>query len=365
MGNENKQQIYKSITEIVQMQGRYVEVLQSVSRLVEQEQEKNMCLDVLGQISEFLAYVYEVKKQYYGRPLDWAEEYAFALVKECYQDIVEGQFTEVGKRLLECAGYIQKSREELEEILQVGTYNVDLGKMQLCQGSKPEDFANRDEMVQALEESSMNPLEQFFFCGKHNKMTKWCHYFEVYHRHFERFRHKPVTILEIGVWGGGSLQMWKDYFGTECNIIGIDIMEECKNYEEERIKIYIGSQEDREFLRKVKDENPGIDIIIDDGGHTMNQQIATFEELYPHLAEDGVYLCEDLMTSYWQKYGGGYKKPGTFIEYSKNFIDALNARYSLSTDLKIDSLTSSIRSVHYYDSMIVLEKGAHKPAMVL
>ncbi len=365
MDNGSKTDIQEKIAEIVQMQGRYVEVLQSVGRLMEQNQESAMCLDVLGQVSEFLAYVYEVKKQYYGRPLDWAEEYAFALVKDSYKDIAGEQFAAVSKRLRECANYIQKSREELEEILQVGTYNADLGKMQFKEGANPQEFANRDEMVQAIEENSMNPLEQFFFCGKHNKMTKWCHYFEVYHRHFKRFRNKPVTILEIGVWGGGSLQMWKDYFGAECKIIGIDIMEECRNYEEERIKIYIGSQEDREFLRKVKDENPNIDIIIDDGGHTMNQQIATFEELYPHLAEDGVYLCEDLMTSYWQKYGGGYKKPGTFIEYSKNFIDALNARYSLSPDLKIDRLTASIRSVHYYDSMIVLEKGVHKPAMVL
>lgn len=365
MDNGNQIRIQEEIAEIVQMQGRYVGVLQSVSRLMEQNQGRAMCLDVLGQVSEFLKYVYKVKQDYYGRPLDWAEEYAFNLIKDMCKDVAGEQFEAVSKRLLECANYIQKSREELEEILQVGTYNVDLGKMRLKEGRNPQEFANRDEMVQAIEEGSMNPLERFFFYGKHNKMTKWCHYFEVYHRHFERFRNKPVTILEIGVWGGGSLQMWKEYFGAECNIIGIDIMEECRNYEEERIKIYIGSQEDREFLRKVKSENPSIDIIIDDGGHTMNQQIATFEEMYPHLAEDGVYLCEDLMTSYWQKYDGGYKNPGTFIEYSKNFIDALNARYSLSPDLKIDSLTSSIRSVHYYDSMIVLEKGAHKPAMVL
>ena len=71
------------------------------------------------------------------------------------------------------------------------------------------------------------------------------------------------------------------------------------------------------------------------------------------------------MTSYWPKYGGGYKKPASFIEYSKNFIDQLNARYSMSPDLKISKLTQTIRSVHYYDSIVVIEKGSHKPAMVI
>jgi hypothetical protein len=68
--------------------------------------------------------------------------------------------------------------------------------------------------------------------------------------------------------------------------------------------------------------------LIDDGGHTMKQQINTFEEFFTSIAENGVYLCEDVHTSYWSKYGGGYKKSGTFIEYSKNFIDYINAWHS-------------------------------------
>ena len=348
------------------MQERYFYALQYIEKRLAEGQETDICLDILNQVGQFAEYVYRVKIAYYGRPLDWAEEYIFSIAVNMGELIKKNECEAAGKMLPSCINFIQKSREELEEILETGTYNVNLGQMQLKAGTDTEELADRDEMVRAIDENTMNPLEKFFFLGEHNKMTKWCHYFDVYHRHFERFRNKPVTVLEIGVWGGGSLQMWKDYFGKECNIIGIDIMEECKNYEEDRIKIYIGSQEDRSFLQKIKSENAHIDIIIDDGGHTMNQQIVTFEELYPHLAEGGVYLCEDLMTSYYPKYDGGrFMDSSSFIGYSKNFIDKLHARYSMGPDLKIDSLTSSINSIHYYDAMIVLEKRLHKPAMVL
>ena len=78
----------------------------------------------------------------------------------------------------------------------------------------------------------------------------------------------------------------------------------------------------------MKAKIPKIDILIDDGGHSMNQQIISFEELYSHIKEDGIYLCEDLHTSYWKTYGGGYKNKESFIEYSKNFIDYINAFHS-------------------------------------
>src|SRR5690606_4759619 len=94
----------------------------------------------------------------------------------------------------------------------------------------------------------------------------------------------------------------------------------------------------------------------DDGGHTMEQQIVTFEILFDHVRDDGVYLCEDLHTSYWPKFGGGYKREGTFIEYSKNFIDQLNAYHSKQRGLKVNKFTKNVDSIHYYDSILVLEK---------
>jgi hypothetical protein len=201
----------------------------------------------------------------------------------------------------------------------------------------------------------MNDLEKYFRENTNRGINKWTHYFDVYERHFSKYRNKEVVVLEIGVSQGGSLQMWKHYFGDKAKIYGIDINPLCKELEEEQISILIGSQQDRNFLRKVKSEIPPIDILIDDGGHTMKQQIVTFEEMFPHVKADGIYFCEDLHTSYWMSYGGGAKRHGTFIEYTKNFIDYLNAYHS--SQIKVNNFTRSVDSIHYYDSIIVLEKS--------
>ncbi|HZE83925.1 MAG TPA: class I SAM-dependent methyltransferase [Puia sp.] len=203
----------------------------------------------------------------------------------------------------------------------------------------------------------MNDLEKYFNANTKRRIFKWHHYFEVYDRHFSKYRNKDINILEIGVMHGGSLQMWKDYFGARAKIFAIDINPKCKEFEEENIRIFTGSQSDRSFLKEIKRQIPPVDILIDDGGHTMEQQITSFEELFDHITPDGVYLCEDLHTSYWEEeFGGGYKKPGTFIEYSKNFIDYINAFHSKEDALKVNTFTRSIHSLHYYDSILVIEK---------
>ena len=89
----------------------------------------------------------------------------------------------------------------------------------------------------------------------------------------------------------------------------------------------------------------------------MKQQINTYEELFPFIDDNGVYLCEDLHTSYWPEYGGGYKSSDSFIEYSKNFIDYINAWHSVETNrLSVTDFTKSVHSLHYYDSVLVIEK---------
>lgn len=204
---------------------------------------------------------------------------------------------------------------------------------------------------------STNDLEKYFLANKGNLIHKWKHYFEIYDRHFSRYRQTDVHILEFGVFHGGSLKMWQEYFGPKAMIYGVDINPHCKQLEQDNIKIFIGDQEDRNFLKSVAQAIPRIDILLDDGGHTMGQQIATFEELFGHIAPDGIYLCEDLHTSYWEKYGGGYGKKGTFIEYSKNFVDYINAWHSKQPEkLAVSDFTRSVHSLHYYDSMLVIEK---------
>jgi len=202
----------------------------------------------------------------------------------------------------------------------------------------------------------MNDLEKFFYNNNDKLIDKWNHYFDIYDLYFNKYRGKEIVILEIGVFQGGSLQMWKKYFGQNAKIYGIDINPNCKNLEEGNIEIFIGSQSDRTFLRKIKEQIPPIDILIDDGGHTMTQQIVTFEELFGHIKETGIYLCEDTHTSYQIMYGGGYKRRGTFIEYSKNLIDFLNAFYSEQSSLKVNNFTISVKAIHFYDSIVIIEK---------
>ena len=150
--------------------------------------------------------------------------------------------------------------------------------------------------------------------------------------------------------------MWRKYFGPQCEIIGVDINPLCKRFEDEKTKIFIGSQDDREFLRELKSEIPKVDILIDDGGHMMDQLKITFEELYDWVVEDGVYLVEDLHTCYWPAYEGGYKRKNTFIEYCKELIDQLNAWHSKQKELSVSSFSRSTHSMHFYDSLVVFEK---------
>lgn len=205
-------------------------------------------------------------------------------------------------------------------------------------------------------EQGINDLEKYFRSNNDRLIHKWDHYFEIYDRHFKRFRNKEIVILEIGVAQGGSLQMWKHYFGEKAKIFGVDIEPKCKEFEEDNIQIFIGSQSDRKFLKELKESVPPIDILIDDGGHTMIQQKVSFKELFNHIKEDGVYLCEDLHSSYWSGHGGGYKRMGTFIEFSKNFIDYLNAYHSKARGLRVNTFTKTTDSLHYYDSILVIEK---------
>jgi GT2 family glycosyltransferase/glycosyltransferase involved in cell wall biosynthesis len=201
-----------------------------------------------------------------------------------------------------------------------------------------------------------NDLRRYFDNNPGRLLYKWLHYFEIYEHHFQRYRGKPVNILEIGVFHGGSLQLWRDYFGPQARIYGVDIDPRCKQFEEANTHILIGDQSDRTFLRQLKQEIPRPDILIDDGGHMMHQQIATFEELYPFIADDGIYLCEDLHTSYWPEWGGGLRRPGTFIEYAKQLVDSLNA-YFIKTPVSFPvPITQSAHSLHFYDSMLVVEK---------
>ena len=209
---------------------------------------------------------------------------------------------------------------------------------------------------------SANPLEAYFWNNPGRLIDKWHHYFGIYHRHFAPFRGRSPVVLEIGVYHGGSLQMWRDYFGPGARIVGIDIDPRCRQFEEAQISVLTGDQQDRGFLAEVKRQLPQIDIVIDDGGHTMEQQITAFEELYLHVQPNGIYLCEDVQTSLYPQYGGGYRRQGTFLEYSKDLVDKLYGWYSAEKKVVIvDDFTRGTYALHFYDSVLVVEKRPIQP----
>lgn len=203
----------------------------------------------------------------------------------------------------------------------------------------------------------MNELQQYFINNQGKAMQKWMHYFDIYDQFFKRFKDTDVHLLEFGVAQGGSLQMWKQYFGKNAKIYGVDIDERCRQHTEDSVEIFIGNQQDRKFLKNLKSQLPKIDILIDDGGHRMRHQINTFDEMFPHISDNGIYLCEDMHTSYWTSHGGGYRNPSSFIEYTKHLIDHLNAWHSKDSEsFRVSDFTRSAYSMHYYDSVLVIEK---------
>ena len=197
-----------------------------------------------------------------------------------------------------------------------------------------------------------------FLANDGRLIHKWKHYFPIYERHFRDFVYKPVTFIEIGCGRGGSLQMWKRYFGPHARIVGIDILSECKQFEEDQVEIRIGAQQDLQFLESIVAEFGAPDIVLDDGSHVMSHVIASFQFLYPRVAKNGVYMVEDLHTAYWEEYEGGLRKPTTFIELSKNLVDELNADHCRGAVVPTD-FTKTTLSMHFYDSVTVFEKGVH------
>lgn len=188
---------------------------------------------------------------------------------------------------------------------------------------------------------------------------KWVHYFPIYERYFSQFVNKNILFIEIGVDKGGSLKLWKRYFGPYAKVVGIDINKYCKQFEEDQIVIEIGSQNDKKFLQEVIKKHGQPDIVLDDGSHLQDDLWLSFQELYPLINNNGIYMLEDLHTCYWPMYQGGLKLNSSFIEKSKDMIDQLNAWHYLA-DEKISNFTKSTHSISYYDSIIVFEKMTRK-----
>jgi hypothetical protein len=219
------------------------------------------------------------------------------------------------------------------------------------------DFVWPSATISATSQSHSNPLREFFDSRKQGSgIWKWNHYFDIYDRHFRQFRGQEVHVLEIGVYSGGSLDMWRDYFGQKAIIYGVDIEPDCRVYENDGIKIFVGDQADRSFWREFRQKVPTLDIVIDDGGHQPEQQIVSVEELLPFLRQGGVYLCEDVHGGFNQfasyVHGLGHKL-NDFVKGGGSLDDSERRLFLGCTPFQ-----SAIGSIHLYPFVTVLERNA-------
>ncbi len=207
----------------------------------------------------------------------------------------------------------------------------------------------------------MNKIEELFDTTE-KPSTKWTGYFDVYERHLAKFVGKAPKILEIGVLGGGSIELWLKYFGEGTQVIGVDIDTRCLSYKYEgNAQVIMGDQSNPAFWDEFLDKNTDFDIIIDDGSHIMEHQILTLQKTFPHLKTGGVYICEDTHTSYWPKWNGKYDKKGTFLDYSKYLTDIMNQQhFQQKMDPAVLKTFENLYSTAFYNSMVVLEKEALK-----
>ena len=181
--------------------------------------------------------------------------------------------------------------------------------------------------------------------------TKHSHYFEIYEQLFSQLPKKNITLIEIGVLNGGSLFMWRKYFGKNARIIGIDMNPEAKIWQDHGFEIFIGNQTNENFINETLKKIGKFDIFIDDGGHTNVQQAITLKSLINHINFDTLLIFEDTHTSYQAEFGNPSRL--SFSNLSKKFIDIIHTNNNKSLFAK--ETYNKVFSIEYFDSIIAFK----------
>ncbi|MDC0518300.1 class I SAM-dependent methyltransferase [Candidatus Pelagibacter sp.] len=180
------------------------------------------------------------------------------------------------------------------------------------------------------------------------RSVKLTTYFEVYDELFTKYRNKKIIFVEIGILSGGSLFMWRKFFGPKARIIGIDLNPNAKKWEKYGFEIHIGDQSDVNFWKKFKKKVGSIDILLDDGGHKYEDQITSTECMLNNIKDNGMIVVEDTHTSYM---GGFGNKKYSFINYIKNKIDKINYKFQ---KLNKKNYEINVWSIKIYESIVAL-----------
>jgi len=212
-------------------------------------------------------------------------------------------------------------------------------------------------------------------------------YDRYYEQYFAAFRHKAdVSIMEIGANNGNSILLWAKYFSTPAHIHSIAyaaipnsekmacdaIPEKCQV-----IRIFDGDQSDVSFLRTIANKY-AYDIIIDDGSHNPEHQIISFSQLFPALRPGGLYVIEDLETSYWSSPTGasiygyditgagiGRKSKFNAVEKFKSLIDVLMRYHMTAPEMSVMPADSGIFSITFGQGLVIVHKSTEQQKMHL
>lgn len=146
--------------------------------------------------------------------------------------------------------------------------------------------------------STLETVSQIYDKYNTDKNSSFHNYGRQYENLFRDYRNKPVCILEIGVFKGESLKAWKELFKNYTKIVGLDINPDCKQYEEKENNVFVEIVDaaNQDHINFVIGKYGKFDIILDDGSHTNEHVIKSFEMLLPHLNDNGLYIVEDTIT---------------------------------------------------------------------
>lgn len=223
--------------------------------------------------------------------------------------------------------------------------------------------------IPGLVDRYTGPFGSLFDAHSGRLCQKWHHYFEMYDRYLLPMKARrvdnaldsaPLRFLEIGVSHGGSLELWRQYFGPDAIIHGVDIDLRCADLGSDDLPVHVGSQTDRQFMEGVVALMGGLDAVLDDGSHLAKHQRETFDILFPLLEDGGIYMIEDVHTSYWVKWGGGFRRPGSIVQVAKSMVDGMHKWYFRFPVGKRSLIAKTdVKSITFADSVIVFEKGKH------
>ena len=178
-------------------------------------------------------------------------------------------------------------------------------------------------------------------------------YFHAYEKLFSKYVNKKIIFVEVGILNGGSLFMWREYFGKDARIIGIDNNPEAKMWEDHGFEIFIGDQANPEFWGNFKKKIGMVDVLLDDGGHTDLQQATTLFEFIDNINDGGVLVVEDVHTSYLKEFGNPSKL--SFINLTFNLINKLNFRSGVLKKYNSTSLRLPVSEIRYFESIVAFE----------